>query len=102
MQKIKNWLITVLLKSDGLVAVTQDWQVDYVKLASYKSQHQDAMKVLAEEYNALLKEYFELMSQKKLYEYLKLEEIDGLSASMKKEELVGLAVDAFSMSFYRD
>lgn len=99
MQTFKNWLISKLLEKDGLVAVTTDWQTDYVKLASYKLQHSEAMEMLAKEYNLLLKDYFKLMTVKKLYEYLKSKDVEGIKLSMGKDKLVEVAFKEFSMSF---
>lgn len=99
MQKFKNWLIDRLLEKDGLVAVTRDWQTDYVKLAGYKVQHESAMELLAKEYNLLLKDYFELMSTKKLFDYLKSNGIKKIKLNMGKDKLVDVAMAEFQMSF---
>lgn len=99
MQKFKNWLIDRLLEKDGLVAVTRDWQTDYVKLAGYKVQHEEAMELLAKEYNALLKDYFELMTAKKLLDYLKSNGVEKIKLSMGKDKLVEAAMAEFKMSF---
>lgn len=99
MQKFKNWLIDRLLEKDGLVAVTRDWQTDYVKLAGYKVQHEETMELLAKEYNALLKDYFELMTAKKLLDYLKSNGVKKIKSSMSKDKLVEAAMAEFKMSF---
>ena len=43
MRTFKNWLITVLLKKDKLVAVPEKWQVDYVKTASNNVKNTQAI-----------------------------------------------------------
>ena len=51
MQRFKNWLITVLLKKDKLVAVPESWQTEYVQLAGDKVRNKQNIAMLINEYN---------------------------------------------------
>ena len=89
MQSFKNWLITTLLKKDKLVAVPENWQVDYIKTAADKIKNQKAVAELINEYNALLRDYYYKHSIKELQEVLKDNDI-AYKTSMSKEELAEL------------
>ena len=89
MQRFKNWLITVLLKKDKLVAVPQSWQTDYVKLAGDKVKKNGTIAMLVTEYNNLL--------------HAELADSDAkVKAGMSKEELVELAYNEFRMTVERN
>lgn len=98
MQKFKNWLIDRLLKKDKLVAVPEDWQVDYVKTASANVKNKGVITTIITEYNNLLKDYFEKCSAKELTNML-LEEKVQFKAGTPKAELVELAMKEFRMSY---
>ena len=51
MQRFKNWLITILLKKDKLVAVPESWQTEYVQLAGDKVRNKQNIAMLINEYN---------------------------------------------------
>lgn len=101
MQRFKNWLITVLLKKDKLVAVPQSWQTDYVKLAGDKVKRNGTIAMLVTEYNNLLKDFFNKCTIKELH--AELADSDAkVKAGMSKEELVELAYNEFRMTVEKD
>lgn len=101
MQKFKNWLITALLRKDRLVAVPQDWQTEYVKLAGDKVRNKGTIAAIMNEYNQLLKDYFEKCSVKELQDELKDTEVQ-VKSTMTKAELVDLAYQEFRMTIERN
>lgn len=98
MQSFKNWLITILLKKDKLVAVPESWQVDYIKTAADKIKNSKAIAALITEYNSLLKDFFLKHSVKELQETLKDNDII-FKTTMTKEELAELAYQEFKMTY---
>lgn len=98
MQSFKNWLITILLKKDKLVAVPESWQVDYIKTAADKIKNSKAVVALIDEYNSLLKDFFLKHSVKELQETLKDNDII-YKTTMSKEELAELAYQEFKMTY---
>lgn len=98
MQSFKNWLITILLKKDKLVAVPESWQVDYIKTAADKIKNSKAIAALIDEYNLLLKDFFLKHSVKELQETLKDNDII-YKTTMSKEELAELAYQEFKMTY---
>ena len=98
MQSFKNWLITILLKKDKLVAVPESWQVDYIKTATDKIKNSKAVVALIDEYNSLLKDFFLKHSVKELQETLKDNDII-YKTTMSKEELAELAYQEFKMTY---
>jgi hypothetical protein len=101
MQRFKNWLITALLRRDRLVAVPQDWQTEYVKLAGDKVRNQGVIATLITEYNQLLKDYFEKCSAQELKDELKDTDVQ-VKSTMTKPELVELAYQEFRMTIERN
>lgn len=101
MQKFKNWLISALLRKDRLVAVPQDWQTEYVKLAGDKVRNKGTITTLINEYNQLLKDYFEKCSVKEIQEELKDTGVQ-VKSTMTKAELAELAYQEFRMTIERD
>ena len=87
MQKFKNWLISVLLKKDKLVAVPTSWQTEYVKLAGDAVRNKQ--------------DYFDRCSIKELQDTL----ADGnvtFKSTMNKQELSDLAYQEFRMTIERN
>lgn len=101
MQSFKNWLISILLKKDKLVAVPESWQVDYIKTAADKVKNSKAIAELITEYNALLKDFFGKHSVKELRDILDKEKIP-YKTTMSKEELVALAYEEFKMAYQKN
>jgi hypothetical protein len=101
MQRFKNWLITVLLRKDKLVAVPESWQTDYVKLAGDKVKSKATIATLVTEYNGLLKDYFNKCTVKELQEELAKGEVK-FKTSMSKDELAELAYNEFRMTIERN
>lgn len=99
MRTFKNWLITVLLKKDKLVAVPEKWQVDYVKTASNNVKNTQAIISLIKEYNELLLDYFKKCSMKELKETITDTNIKGITS---KEQLVQIAYEESKMTYERN
>ena len=99
MRTFKNWLITVLLKKDKLVAVPEKWQVDYVKTASNNVKNTQAIISLIKEYNELLLDYFKKCSVKELKETITDTNIKGITS---KEQLVQIAYEESKMTYERN
>ena len=99
MRTFKNWLITVLLKKDKLVAVPEKWQVDYVKTASNNVKNTQAIISLIKEYNELLLDYFKKCSVKELKEIITDTNIKGITS---KEQLVQIAYEESKMTYERN
>lgn len=97
MQRFKNWLITVLLKKDRLVAVPISWQREYVKLAGQVVRDRDAIATLIDEYNEVLEDYFKKCSIKELKKALEKESI-AIKANATKKDLIELACQEFRMT----
>ena len=101
MHKFKNWLISVLLKKDKLVAVPTSWQTEYVKLAGDAVRNKQTIATLVTEYNKVLKDYFDRCSIKELQDTL----ADGnvaFKSTMNKQELSDLAYQEFRMTIERN
>ena len=96
MTKFRNWLITLLLKKDKLVAVPEKWQEDYVKLASNNVKNTQAILSLMKEYNELLLDYFNKCSVKELKEMITDTNIKGMNS---KEQLVQVAYEESKMVY---
>lgn len=101
MQRFKNWLITILLKKDKLVAVPESWQTEYVQLAGDKVRNKQNIAMLINEYNELLKDYFNKCSVKELQEELAEGKVK-FKTNMSKAELVELAYQEFRMTIERN
>lgn len=98
MDKIKNWLITKLLSKDKLVAVPENWQKDYVKMAADKVKNSAAIATIINEYNSLLKDYYEECSLKKL---IGLMEENGLpyKTTLSKKDMINSLYEEFKMTY---
>lgn len=101
MQSLKNWLITALLKKDKLVAVPQSWQNDYVRMAGDEYNKRQTIVSLMNEYNGLLKDYFDKCSVKELQDTLKDAGAE-VKTTMTKQELVDKAYEEFKMAIEKD
>ena len=101
MQKLKNKLITFLLRKDKLVAVPLTWQEDYVRLAADAVKNKAAMATIITEYNNLLQDFFNKNSIKELQDLLTNEEID-YKTTMSKKELADLAYQEFKMTIEKN
>lgn len=98
MQTFRNWLITVLLKKDKLVAVPEKWQEDYVKTAANNIKNTQAIATLIKEYNDLLLDYFKKCSLKELKETITDTNIKGITS---KEQLINIAYEESKMTYER-
>lgn len=79
----------------------EDWQRDYVKLASNELKNKGVIASLITEYNALLKDYYSKCTIKDLQEELTEGEVD-FKTSATKEELAELAYQEFKMVVKND
>lgn len=75
MEKLRTKLVNTMLRHDGLVAVPESWQTEYVKLAGDKVRNGQAIAELIKEYNDLLNDYLDKCSIKELKEMAKNGEI---------------------------
>ena len=98
MNKVKNWILTTLAKSDKLICVPEDWQKDYIKLAAEQVENGKTMQILIKEYNSLLRDYHSKCSIKELRELLSDCNV-ATNTTMSKEDLVNLATKEFGMSY---
>ena len=99
MTKLRNWLITLLLKKDKLVAIPEKWQEDYVKLASNNVKNTQAILSLMKEYNELLLDYFNKCSVKELKEMITDTNIKGMNS---KEQLAQVAYEESKMVYEKN
>lgn len=96
MQNFRNWLLSLLLKKDNLVAVPVSWQRDYAQLCGYKIQVREDMNVLVEAYNDLLKEFYAHLTVAELKQEIKENKIP-LKSAASKEEMVAALYEKFEM-----
>lgn len=101
MQRLKNRLVSYLLRKDKLVAVPMSWQEEYVKLIKDSNNQKQAIGTIIEEYNQLLKDFFNKNSVKELQEVLRESGII-FKTTDSKEELVNKAYEEFRMSIEKD
>ena len=97
MGRIRNKIITALLKKDKLVAVPANWHKDYVRMAADEVHKRDAIATIITEYNKLLSDYFHECSANLLRSTLD----DGnvkYKTTMTKDELADLAYEEFKMT----
>lgn len=97
MSKMRNWLITKLLKKDGLVAVPASWQEEYVRLASERVKVAGTIAKLVNHYNELLVDYYKELSAKRLTEECKKSDIK-VKSTTSKEEMADLLYHEFKMT----
>ena len=98
---LRKKLIDKLLTKEKLVAVPQDWQKEYVKLAGDKIRNGKTIDQLVREYNLLLKDYYDKHSVRELRIRLKEDGIK-VSANAPKEELVKALVHEYPMVFEKN
>ncbi len=98
---LRRKLIDKLLTKEELVAVPQDWQKEYVKLAGDKIRNGKTIDQLVREYNLLLKDYYDKHSVRELR--IRLKE-DGIKVptNASKEELVETLVHEYQMVFEKN
>ena len=98
---LRRKLIDKLLTKEELVAVPQDWQKEYVKLAGDKIRNGKTIDQLVREYNLLLKDYYDKHSVRELR--IRLKE-DGIKVptNAPKEELVEALVHEYQMVFEKN
>ena len=97
MKKFRSWLIDKLLKHDGMVAVPEEWQKEYVKLAGDKVRSGQTIAEIIKEYNKLLEDYFNKCNMKELKAMIKDAGIDNITADSDKDALVMIAVNEYKM-----
>ena len=97
MKKFRTWIVEKLLKHDGMVAVPEEWQKEYVKLAGDKVRNGQAIAELMKEYNKLLEDYFNKCNMKELKAMIKDAGIENITADSDKDALVMIAVNEYKM-----
>ncbi len=101
MGRIRNKIITALLKKDKLVAVPEKWHRDYVRMAGDEVKRNEAIATIITEYNKLLSDYFHLCSVNLLHDTLDGEKIK-YKTTMTKDELANLAYEEFKMTIEKN
>lgn len=97
MKKFRTWLIEKLLKHDGMVAVPEEWQKEYVKLAGDKVRNGQTIAELIKEYNKLLEDYFNKCNMKELKAMIKDAGVTNITADSDKDALVIVALNEYKM-----
>lgn len=100
--KLRQRLITSLLKHEGLVSVPIEWQKEYVKLAGEKVHNAQVIQSIIKEYNDLLHDYYEKHSVKELKDTLKAAGIKEPLSKLNKDDLVNLATKEYKMSWEKN
>lgn len=96
MQNFRNWLLSLLLKKDNLVAVPISWQREYAQLCGYKFQVEEDMKVLVDAYNDTLKDLYAHYTLAELKQEIKESGIQ-IKATASKEEMANALYEKFEM-----
>lgn len=99
---LRQRLINSMLRHEGLVAVPEEWQTEYVKLAGEKVRNKQAIVEIVKEYNSLLHDYYEKYSIKDLKDLIKDSNIKEPISQLSKDELVELAYNEYKMSFKKE
>ena len=97
MKKFRTWLVESLLKRDGMIAVPEEWQKEYVKLAGDKVRNGQTIAELMREYNELLEDYLNKCNMKELKGMIKDAGIDNITADSDKDALVRVALNEYKM-----
>lgn len=97
MQKLRDKILEHLLKHSGLVAVPEEWQKEYVKLAGDKVRSGQAIAELMKEYNKLLEDYLNKCNMKELKAMIKDAGIDNITADSDKDALVRIALNEYKI-----
>ena len=97
MKKFRSWLIDKLLKHDGMVAVPEEWQKEYVKLAGDKVRSGQTIAEIIKEYNKLLEDYFNKCNMKELKGLIKDAGVTNITADSDKDALVIVALNEYKM-----
>lgn len=97
MQKLRDKILEHLLKHSGLVAVPEEWQKEYVKLAGDKVRSGQAIAELMKEYNQLLEDYLNKCNMKELKAMIKDAGIDNITADSDKDALVRIALNEYKI-----
>ena len=97
MKKFRTWLIEKLLKLDGMIAVPEEWQKEYVKLAGDKVRNGQTIAELMKEYNKLLEDYLNKCNMKELKAMIKDAGITNITADSDKDALVMIALNEYKM-----
>lgn len=95
--KLKERLLDYLLKKDKLVAVPEEWQTEYVKLAGDKVRNGQTIAELMKAYNELLEDYLNKCNMKELKGMIKDAGIDNITADSDKDALVAVALHEYKM-----
>ena len=95
--KLRERLLDWLLKKDSLVAVPEEWQKEYVKLAGDKVRSGQAISELIKEYNSLLEDYLNKCNMKELKAMIKDAGINNITADSDKDALVSIALHEYKM-----
>jgi hypothetical protein len=96
-KKFRSWLIEKLLKHDGMVAVPEEWQKEYVKLAGDKVRSGQTIAEIIKEYNKLLEDYFNKCNMKELKALIKDAGVTNITADSDKDALVIVALNEYKM-----
>lgn len=97
MNKFKEKLVNKWLEKDGLVCVPASWQTEYVKLAGDKIRSASNVALVVDEYNKLLKQYYEKISMKELKDELKAAGITKIPKNIGRDELVNMCYNEYYM-----
>lgn len=97
MRKLRTWIVEKLLKHDGMVAVPEEWQKEYVKLAGDKVRNGQTIAEIMKEYNSLLEDYLNKCNMKELKGMIKDAGITNITADSDKDALVRIALNEYKM-----
>ena len=97
MKKMRAWLVEKLLKHDGMIAVPEEWQKEYVKLAGDKVRSGQTIAEIMKEYNKLLEDYLNKCNMKELKAMIKDAGITNITADSDKDALVIVALNEYKM-----
>lgn len=96
MEKLRTKLVNAMLRHDGLVAVPESWQTEYVKLAGDKVRNGQTIAELIKAYNELLEDNLNRCNIKELKEMIT--DAGGvIPAEKTKEALVNTAFLEYRM-----
>lgn len=96
MEKLRTKLMNNMLRHEGLVAVPESWQTEYVKLAGDKVRNGQLIAEIINAYNDLLQDNLERCSVKELKDMLKDAGAE-FPKDAPKEELIRLSFLEYKM-----
>lgn len=96
MEKLKTKFMNRLLRHDGLIAVPEGWEIEYVKLAGDKVRLGQTITDLIKAYNELLEDNLKRCSITELKGMIKDAGLN-IPKGIGKEELIDLAYNEYKM-----